>query len=83
MPWGLFFSRFDSRLKFFWVTKGLRIFSLNYYLSDQMLIPVIDQVFDKMRDRAYQDPYLREDTNSDHIYNYEQILVINAIKILR
>lgn len=41
LPWGLFFTYIDSRLRFFWVTKGLRIISLNYYLSDQMLMPVI------------------------------------------
>lgn len=71
LPWGLFFTQFDRRLRFFWVTKGLRIFSLNYYLSDQMIVPIIKKVFDKFRQRALNDPYLREDINSDHIYNYE------------
>ena len=41
LPWGLIFTSIDKRLRFFWVTKALRIVSLNHYLSDQMLIPVI------------------------------------------
>lgn len=41
VPWGLLFCYFDERLKIFWVTKGFRIISLNHYLSDQMLLPVI------------------------------------------
>lgn len=71
IPWGLLFRWLDERLRFFWVTKGLRIISLNYYLSDQMLMPVIKQVFDGIRNRALDDPILREDTNQDHIYNFE------------
>lgn len=48
-----------------------------------MIVPIIKKVFDKFRQRALNDPYLREDINSDHIYNYEQILVINGVKIFR
>jgi len=32
----------DSRLKFFWVLKAIRIGQMNYYLRDRMLIPVIN-----------------------------------------
>lgn len=83
IPWGLLICMFDKRLKIFWVTKGLRIISLNHYLSDQMLLPVIKLAFDKIRGRALDDPNLKEDINEDHIYNYEQILFINTIKIFR
>lgn len=39
-------------------------------------------MFDKIRNRALDDHH-RDDIYEDHIYNYEQILVINIIKILR
>lgn len=83
IPWGLIFTLIDQRLRFFWVTKALRIVTLNYYLSDQMLMPIIKSIFDNMRERALNNPQYREDIIEDHIYNYEQIITINSIKILR
>ena len=83
VPWGLIFTYIDPRLRFFWVTKALRIVTLNYYLSDQMLMPIIKNIFDNMRERALNNPKHREDIIEDHIYNYEQIITINSIKIMR
>lgn len=37
----------------------------------------------KFRLRALNDKDLREDKNEDHIYNYEQIFIINCFKIIR
>ena len=71
IPWGLLFTYIDNRLRFFWVTKGFRIMTLNYYLSDQMLIPFIKMFINNFRNRALNDKELREDKNEDHIYNYE------------
>ena len=48
-----------------------------------MLIPFIKLTINKFRNRALNDKELREDKNEDHIYNYEYILVINSLKILR
>ena len=55
--------------------------TLNYYLSDQMLIPFIKMTIDHFRMRALNNKNLREDKNEDHIYNFEQILTINGFKI--
>ena len=48
-----------------------------------MLIPFIKMTINKFRIRALNDKTLREDKNEDHIYNYEQILIINSFKIIR
>ena len=42
IPWGLFGTMFDRRLKFLWVVKALRIDNLNYYMQDKMIMPMID-----------------------------------------
>ena len=64
-------SLYDERLKFFWVIKGLRIITLNKFMSDKMFIPIVKKMFNKIRVRALNDYKLREDQNADHIYNYE------------
>tara|TARA_B110000285_G_C14894507_1_gene500176 strand:+ start:244 stop:423 length:180 start_codon:yes stop_codon:yes gene_type:complete len=35
IPWGLFFTLIDEKLKFFWVIKATRIFELNSKFSDR------------------------------------------------
>ena len=41
IPWGYFMGMLDSKNKYFWVIKAIRIGQLNYYLRDKMIMPMI------------------------------------------
>ena len=52
-------------------------------MSDYKILPQIKMFMDRYRTRALMDKNLRFDTSKDHIYNFEQIFIINCFKIIR
>ena len=46
LPLGWIFSRYDERLKFFWIIKATRLGLLNFYMRDRMLNPIIKNYID-------------------------------------
>lgn len=47
LPIGWFFTRYDARLKFFWIIKALRLGQLNYYMRDRLINPIIKGFIEK------------------------------------
>ena len=83
LPIGFFMSLIDKKLKFFWVIKAVRIMKVNYYVSNRIILPLIVAQIDKRQKQANQDENMKSDTNSDHIFIKEKILLITSFKIIR
>ena len=43
IPWGYLLAGIDHKLKIFWVVKAIRIGQLNHYMTDRMILPIINQ----------------------------------------
>ena len=83
LPIGYFMSLIDSKLKFFWVLKAIRIAKMNQYVSNRKIIPLIVKYIDKKQKRAVENEKMRSDINSDHIHNKEKQFYITTFKIVR
>ena len=83
LPIGFFMSLIDQKLKFFWVIKAVRIMKVNYYVSNRIIFPLIVAQIEKRQKQANQDENMKSDTNSDHIFIKEKILLITSFKIIR
>ena len=76
-------AQIDSRLRFFWVIKAMRIKKLFNYLQDRMILPLVFLIIERKRKQSLLNPKLLESINQDHIYLLEQIYLGNIVRILR
>jgi len=83
LPIGWVMSLLDSRLKFFYCFKAIRIFYLNEHASDHKILPIIKSLFKNEQLKALKNPKTRADINQDHIYNKECIQVQYLFKLVR
>lgn len=78
LPMGLIMSfAVDSKLRFFWMIKGLRVIDLNYYISDKFWAPFIRNAFTKFRINQVKYISSEEMIVDDKLYIEKEIYALN------
>lgn len=67
----------DSKLRFFWMLKGLRVIDLNYYISDKFWAPFIRTLFTKIRQIQEKHVSTEEMIVDDKLYIEKEIYALN------
>ena len=84
LPVGLIMSKaVDSKYRFFWMLKGLRVIDLNYYISDKFWAPFIRDGFTKIRLYQVKNVSTEEMIVDDKLYIEKEIYALNIQKISR
>lgn len=84
LPVGLIMSKaVDSKYRFFWMLKGLRVIDLNYYISDKFWAPFIRNGFTKIRLYQVKNVSTEEMIVDDKLYIEKEIYALNIQKISR
>ena len=83
IPWGYFMNLADSKNKYFWVIKAIRIGQLNYYLRDKMIMPMIRQYIEYKQKHFMNHPKLKYGMNHDSTFLMDKIYMQSTVKLLR
>ena len=83
LPLGGIFSMIDSRLKFLWLIKAIRIKDLMRYMSKRQFNQMVDLYIEYRQGNNLQDPERRNEINEDLIYIEDKIYLRSLLKIFR
>jgi hypothetical protein len=83
LPLGGIFSMIDSRLKFLWLIKAIRIKDLMRYMSKRQFNQMVDLYIEYRQGNNLNDPEKRNEINEDLIYIDHKINIRNFAMIFR
>jgi len=83
IPWGYLLASIDYKMKIFWVIKAIRIGKLNHYMTDRMILPIINQQIYRMERQVLLDERKAHDTIEDHSLLTQKIYIANIIRLCR
>jgi hypothetical protein len=83
LPLGGIFSLIDTRLKFLWLIKAIRIKDLMMYMSERQFNQMVDFYIEYRQGNNLEDPAKRNEINEDLIYIEDKIHLRSMFKIIR